>query len=161
MGDEQCRHDDVWRQRSERRAFDGEQADDADGAICADARILHDFQYPLARQPTAKAIAHVGEAVFMEGARQINAGGDGQQHGQRRRQEPAGQQIHCAGNGRHHHADQREVARGVLQPGRFETHPARNRQARKELQRNEEEAALMDCGGNGIGHGLSLAWTFR
>src|SRR5450830_1553782 len=62
------------------------QQDDTNDTKRPQPRITHDFQHPLRLHGTTKTITDIGKTIFVQGTRQVNAGGCRQQHSQRGRQ---------------------------------------------------------------------------
>jgi hypothetical protein len=143
MRHQQGRQHPEWRYMGQDRALQQQQAKDADRTVGADARILHDLQHALLRHAAAETVAHVGKAVFMEGAGDVDAGGDRQDDGDHGREKLEGDNVDRAGDQRDDHTDQRKIARRLVEPSGIEAHPARDRQAREELQRGEEQSELV------------------
>ncbi len=115
---------------------------DGNRAEAADARVLHDFEHALPVAPAAEAIDRIGKTILVEGAgdqqRRCHAGQDRQ-----RNRQP----LSCGDGDRgadraDDHADQRQIARGLLELLLRVADLARHRQPAEEAQRGEEDREL-------------------
>ena len=66
MGADEQDWNGAGRERDERRPLQSEERDETQRAVGADARVLHDREYLLARAPPPEAVAGIREAVLVQ-----------------------------------------------------------------------------------------------
>ena len=116
MGSNHAEGDKVNRQGLQGEEFAPQHTDQPDSPVRADAAVLHDGENLLAGVSSAKTVAKIGKAIFVERAGKQDGGHHAEKDGQRNRKNDIQPEKNSGAHSANNPANEREVARRAVQP---------------------------------------------